>query len=111
MNDKHFLEQLDLYPHKTVYAKIIALTLDEKPVEEITGKVTAGTINVDGSSAVRRTCNLTLLAYNTKVTDYYWGLTNKFKLQVGVENLIDKRYPNIIWFNQGIYAITSFSSS
>jgi len=80
MNDKHFLEQLDLYPHKTIYAKIIALTLEEKPVEEITGKVTAGSINVDGTSAVRRTCNLTLLAYDTKVTDYYWGLSNKFKL-------------------------------
>jgi hypothetical protein len=99
INDKDFLEQLDLYPHKTIYAKIIALTLDEKPIEEISGKVTGGSINIDGSSAVRRTCSLSLLAYNTKVTDFYWGLTNKFKLQIGVENLINKNYPNIIWFN------------
>jgi hypothetical protein len=43
--------------------------------------------------------------------DYLWGLDTKFKLEVGLENNIDSSYPNIIWFNQGIYVITSFSSA
>jgi hypothetical protein len=38
------------------YAKIVALTMDEQPLEEIEGVITAGSINLDGASAVRRTC-------------------------------------------------------
>lgn len=112
MYDSEFLKRLDEYQHKEKYAKITALTLNEQPVEVIEGKVAAsGTINIDGASAVRRTCSLSLLAYDTKVTDFYWGLQNKFKLEIGLKNEIDSNYPDIIWFNQGIYAITSFSSS
>jgi hypothetical protein len=54
---------------------------------------------------------LNLIAYEAKVTDFYWGLANKFKLEIGVKNVIDSKYPDIIWFDQGIYSITSFSSS
>jgi hypothetical protein len=32
-------------------------------------------------------------------------------LEIGVENTIDDSYPNIIWFKQGIYLITSFNTS
>lgn len=111
MFDTEFLLALDNYQHKEKYAKITALTLDEKPIEAIEGKVTGGSINIDGASAVRRTCNLTLLAYDTKVTDFYWGLSTKFKLEIGLKNEINKNYPDIIWFKQGTYSITSFSSS
>ena len=45
--------------------------MDEYPVEEITGKITGGSINIDGSSSVRRTCSLTLVADDVKVNDYY----------------------------------------
>ena len=38
-------------------------------------------------------------------------LNTKFKLEVGLKNTIDPDYPEIIWFPQGIYIITSFSSS
>jgi hypothetical protein len=60
--DPVFLKQLDKDNEKEVYAKIISLTQDEQPLESIEGKVTKGTINVDGSSSVKRTCNLTLIA-------------------------------------------------
>ena len=109
--DKEFLLKLDKQKHKTIYAKITALTLQEYPVETITGRVTQGSINLDGASAVRRTCSLTIVAQDFNYSNYLWGFNTKFKLEIGVENNIDSQYDNIIWFKQGIYVISSFNTS
>ena len=109
--DQEFLKQLFKSKEKELYAKIIALNFNEEPIEEITGKVTGGSINVDGNSAVRRTCSLSLLAYDIKLTEYYWGVKTKFILSVGLHNSINKAYSDIIWYPQGIFIITSFNSS
>ena len=45
------------------------------------------------------------------LTDNFWCYNNKFKLEVGLKNLVDNKYPDIIWFDMGIYIITSFSKS
>ena len=111
LQDQVFLQNLDEHRNKIIYAKIISLTKDEFPQEEITGKVTSGSINIDGTSAVRRTCSLSLIAKDVKLNSFYWGLQTKFKLFIGVENHIDTKYPDIIWFPQGIFVITNFSSS
>lgn len=71
LHDEDFLRQLDLYPHKVKYAKIISLTNDEQPLEEIQGKVTSGSINIDGTAKVRRTCSLTLVSQDINVSDFY----------------------------------------
>ena len=109
--DADFLKQLDTERQREVFAKVIALDWDENPTEEITGRVTGGSISIDGSSAVRRTCSLTMVAEEMNIHDYYWGLNTKFKLSVGLRNTIDSKYPDIIWFPQGTYAISSFSTS
>ena len=109
--DYEFLRQLDAYPHKTVYAKIILLNFDELPIQEIEGQISAGSINIDGASAVRRTCSLTMLTNKEKIDNIYWGLKNKFKLEIGLENNINSKYPNIIWFKQGLFVITGLSES
>ena len=109
--DKEFLYNLNQDRHKEIYAKIISLSFDEKPLEQIEGRVTSGSINIDGTSTVRRTCNLTLIAKDVNITDFYWGVSNKFTLEIGLKNNINEEYPNIIWFKQGIYVITSFNSS
>jgi hypothetical protein len=96
--DKQFLLQLDKAKNKTIFARITALTFDELPIETIEGRVTQGSVNIDGASAVRRTCSLTIVAQNFNYNDYYWGLNTKFKLEVGVENTVDASYPDIIWF-------------
>lgn len=111
LQDKEFLYNLNQDRHKEIYAKIISLSFDEKPQEQIEGRVTSGSINIDGTSTVRRTCNLTLIAKDVNITDFYWGVSNKFTLEIGLKNNINKEYPNIIWFKQGIYVITSFNSS
>lgn len=107
-----FLKRLDLQNNKTIYARITSLNFNEAPRETIEGKVSGGgSISVDGTSALRRTCSLTLLAEGTDITEYYWGLNTKFKLEIGVDNYIDSNYPERIWFKQGIYIITSFNCS
>lgn len=109
--DKAFLIKLDQYRHKEVYAKVITLSVDGEPIAEITGNVTGGTVNIDGSSAVRRTCNLTLVTNNIQVNDLDWALRTKFKLSIGLKNVIDPQYDDIIWFPLGEYVLTSFSST
>ena len=111
LQDKDFLYNLNQDRYKEIYAKIISLSFDEKPLEQIEGRVSSGSINIDGTSTVRRTCNLTLIAKDVNITDFYWGISNKFTLEIGLKNNINKDYPNIIWFKQGIYVITSFNSS
>ena len=123
--DKDFLAALDAHRERVTYARIIALSFQEEPLEQIEGRVTQGSINIDGSSAVRRTCSLSLVAENMEINDFYWGIKNKFKLEIGLRNTIKdliydnltgqtwgEKYPDdIIWFPQGIYAITTFNTS
>ena len=78
--DKEFLKQLDAHRDRTIYARIIALTFDENPIEVIEGSVTQGTVNIDGASAVRRTCSLSLIIKeDTSINEAYWGIKHKFK--------------------------------
>lgn len=109
--DSEFLKTLYKHKEKETYARLVALNFAEEPTEEIIGKVTSGSINVDGNSAVRRTCSISLVAYDIKLTDYYWGVKTKFNLSIGLRNVINNEYPDIIWFPQGIFLITSFNSS
>lgn len=109
--DNDFLKELYLHRQREIFAKLVALTLDENPIEEIQGSVTGGSISLDGTSNVRRTCNLSLVAKEMNINQYYWGLKNKFKLYIGLANDINKEYEDIIWFPMGIYIIANFATS
>ena len=109
--DKNFLNDLFNFQHKEVYARITLLTAKENPLEQIEGKIIDGTVNIDGTSAVRRTCSLNMTAENININEFYWGLKNKFKLEVGLKNNINSNYPDIIWFKQGIFVITQFNTN
>lgn len=109
--DKQFLYELDQVKNKKIFARITALNFAELPLQTITGRTTQGSINVDGTSAVRRTCSLTLVSDSFDYQDYLWGVNTKFKLEVGVENTINPLYPEIIWFNQGKFLITSLNTA
>ena len=69
--DTEFLQKLYEQNNKEVFARIIALTFDEQSVEEIQGQITQGSINVDGTSAVRRTCSLSLIAKDININNFY----------------------------------------
>ena len=110
--DFNFLIELMNYQHREVYAKITLLTQNELPLQQIEGRVTSGSINVDGNSALRRTCNLSLILKDQfEINNFYWAFKQKFKLEIGIANIINKKYPEIIWFKQGIFIITSHDIS
>ena len=84
--DFDFLYQLDLYRNRTTYARITSLTSDNYPCEQIEGIVTAGNINIDGNSAVRRVCSLTITTNDLNINNIYWALTTRVKVEIGIEN-------------------------
>lgn len=107
--DKDFLKKLDEYNEREVYVKIISLDFAENPRSEIQGYTTGGSINVNGTSSVRRTCSLTMVTKNAMINEIDWALETKFKLQIGLKNYINPAYDEIIWFPQGTYILTSFT--
>lgn len=112
LHDSDFLNALNKTHNKEIFARITSLNFNELPIEYIEGRITnSGAVNVDGNSVIRRTCSLSMVAQEVDINQYNWGLNHKFKLEVGIANTIDSRYPDICWFKQGIYLITSFSCS
>lgn len=112
LRDKDFLTELCSQREREVFARVTALNLDDLPLEQIEGKVTNGSINIDGASAVRRTCSLSMVTESLDINEYYWGLKTKIKIEIGLKNNL-KKYQNhtIIWFPMGIYLISTFSLS
>ena len=43
------------------FIKIIILNWAEQPIEEIQGRATGGSINLNGNSSIRRTANINIL--------------------------------------------------
>ena len=109
--DSEFLKKLDLERNRTTYARVTSLTNDSYPIERIEGVVTAGSINIDSKSAVRRVCNLTLTTDKLNINNIYWGLSTRVKIDIGLENKINANYDKIIWFPQGVYVLNSFKTS
>jgi hypothetical protein len=106
-----FLFKLDSHRSREIFVKLIALDFNENPIEQIEGRATGGSVNIDGASAVRRTCSISMVAKEMNINEFYWGLRSKFKLEIGLKNTVDNRYPDIIWFPQGVYVITSFNTN
>lgn len=110
MTNKEFKSALFKNYKQERYVKLIRLDANDLPIEEIEGKATGGSINVDGASSVRRTCSLTMITDDIS-QEYNWALSTKVKILVGLTNDIDPSRPAIVWFKQGIYYLTSFSAS
>jgi hypothetical protein len=110
---KDFLKELAEARSRETYVRLTSFDLNDYPQETLEGMVTGGSINIDGNSAVRRTCSLTLAVVDPEaaINKENWALKNRFKVELGLKNEINPDYPPIIWFNQGIYVISSFSLS
>jgi len=39
-----------------------------------------------------------MVAKEININEFYWGLYSKFKLEIGLKNFVDDKYPDIIWF-------------
>lgn len=118
LNDMDFLTQLDKLHMRVQYAKIILLSFkDEEPIKEIQGSITNGNLSVNGSSAIRRTINLTMLASidnsNLEDIDNEISINKKIKVLIGYDNPLKsyKNYGDIIWFPCGLFVLSSANIS
>ena len=117
MNDMDFLTALDKLRIKSHYAKIVLLSFDEKPIREIQGNITGGNLSVNGSSSVRRTINLTMLADETNSDleniDNEISINKKVRVYVGYKNPLKSyaQYGDIVWFKCGMYVLSSANIS
>lgn len=102
------LEKLVNEKIQTTYAKIVTYSFDEKPLSSIEGRVSGGSIQANGASAVRRTLSLSMVAKpeiaNIENLDNEIAINKKVKVYIGrlMEN-------EIMWFNCGFYVISSAS--
>lgn len=118
LNDIDFLAELEKLHMKVQYAKIVLLTFqNEIPLREIQGDITSGTLTVNGSSAIRRTISLTMLANDSLAgvdnLDNEISINKKVRIYVGYNNPLKKyqEYGNIIWFPCGLFVLSSASTS
>lgn len=107
MNNQ-LLEKLVNEKIQTTYAKIVTYSFDEKPLSSIEGRVSGGSIQANGASAVRRTLSLSMVAKpeiaNIESLDNEIAINKKVKVYIG--RLVGNE---IMWFNCGFYVISSAS--
>ena len=112
LKDSVFLKKFDELKLKEQYVKLIVLTFDEMPIQEIQGKVTGGNLTLDGSSGMRRTGSLSMVAdeYENDLTDtkHLLSINKKVEVLIGFINTTDEYTEyDILWFPQGTYVIIS----
>ena len=118
LKDDTFLLEIDNSHLLEQFVKITVLDWLERPIQEVQGIVTGGSLNLAGNSSIRRTCNLSVYVednanyLNVLNVDNLFSLNKKFYLEIGYLNNTDK-YPeyDIIWFPQGLFVITGCSIS
>ena len=77
LEDKEFLRLLDLEEHKTQYIRISILDfMTEDTLTTIEGKSTGGSVNVSGTSNMRRTMSCSLLVDPEGFYDYRYNEYN-----------------------------------
>ena len=113
-----FLKKLNKTKLKTHYAKITLLDFYEIPITEIQGKITSGTINVNSSSAIRRTLSLSMLVddsiANITNIENQISINKKVKVAIGLKNPFSEyieEYGETVWFSQGVFVLSSTNSS
>lgn len=112
LNDNDFLKKIDNLQTKEIFVKIISLSWSEIEISNIEGLVTNGTININGNSAVRRTCSLTMQVGDMPMNEVkdLISIDKKIKLEIGVTNSTTfyPEYP-ILWYPMGLFIITDVS--
>ena len=113
LKDYAFLQKFNKTKLKEQFVKIIVLNLEEKPIQQIQGTVLNGTITIDGSSTLRRTGSINLIANDLTQSDLMnikslFALNKKIQILIGFINTTDEYLQyNILWFPQGVFIIFS----
>ena len=111
---RNFLALIDSFVNQKQYVKITLLNWSEEPLKEIEGELSSGTLSKDGSSSVRRTCQLSATIsrgeYDIEDGEMDFAINKKIFIEIGVKNYTDQypEYP-ILWFPQGVFFISDFA--
>lgn len=136
LQDRRFLQQLDSLRIKQQFVKVTVLNWNEEPLEQIQGIAISGSVNLDGSSSMRRTATLSLFAEekenNLANVDHLFSVNKKCILELGIINKVheyvytekdengnvnhikvnyQQMYGDIIWFPLGVYVMFNPSIS
>ena len=112
LQDKAFLKIIDELPIKSQQVRLTVLTLQNKPIAQIEGVATGGSISVNGSSTVRRSGSLSIIADDTnyRITDIdnVIYMNKKVCIEMGYDNTTSlyTDYP-IIWFPLGVFVMSN----
>ena len=92
--DATFLKSVDNDRNKVTYVRVTVLDKYEKPIKLIEGRVLDGSsISLNGTSSMRRTCTLNLIADEDKndLTDLdnFLSINKKIKLEIGQKYNLD----------------------
>ena len=121
---KNAIDDMTNIPEKAVQAltqrvRILSATIqiiDESTgdvIQNVTGKITGGSVRVDATSLIRRTTTLDVVADNDMFPrqDSLIWFGKKMRIYVGLTNQIDKNEYNYLlgtyWVNEGDYTIDS----
>ena len=90
LKDTKFLKALDEMRIKEHFISLQIMNFKEEPIKMIQGMATAGSITINGQSAVRRTINLTMVASekDNDITnlDNIIACNKKVKVELGIKN-------------------------
>ena len=117
LNDEKFLKEVDELKMRLEYARFTLLSWDnEDDLEEIQGYIQSGNINIDNSSALRRTATLSVVVpeyeLSYKTISYKFSLNKKLRLEIGLKNTFNKYVGyDILWFPLGVFVITGINIS
>lgn len=121
LQDRTFLLKLNRRKINTYYAAILLLDFEtETPLARLEGKVVSGNLSVAATSVTRRTGSFTLLfdnsTYDITSIRNLIAINKKISFSIGIENpyFNTKQYEDygeILWFKQGVFFITSATSS
>lgn len=138
LNDKEFLKLIDQARHKDQFIRIFVLNFNtEEVIASIEGKSTGGSINVSGTSSLRRSgsCSVVVdpdgiasvecpLQYgNILEVQNLLSLNKKVRIETGYQNNIEQEFGylgdgrnyyndyDVIWLPLGVYIIKNASVS
>ena len=92
LTDYEFLKSIDFLNIQTTFVRINILNKKDLLVAGIEGRATGGNINLNGSSAVRRTGSLTMVADEDtyRITDVQnlISINKRIEVEIGIKNLL-----------------------
>ena len=115
LKDTDFMYLADTQNLQNQFIKLTLLDWNENPLEEIQGIATGGSISINGNSAIRRTCSLSMTVKDVstgKITDTknLISINKKVYIEIGIVNKTNyyKDY-DILWYPQGVFVFTQCS--